>query len=123
QKSRTDPLDDVMPGAVRILVVVDEGPELASTAFLSRDIDQRSRSIEVEYPDRLPLPEAGQPAHAKLGTEWISYQSLDGNRLSGVRRGVRHTAVRLHKSGTRIHSGRTMTRTLKLSQPREYWND
>jgi len=122
QHSEFDPLDDVMPTAVRLLVVVDASADRAYTAQLADDLNERGKDIRVEFPDRLVLPEEGQPGYVKIGTEWIEFASLSGDKLTGVKRGVRFTRPRKHTRGARVHSGRTMIKRLELATSREYWN-
>ncbi|MEZ5989976.1 MAG: prepilin-type N-terminal cleavage/methylation domain-containing protein [Planctomycetota bacterium] len=115
-----DPLDDVLPSSVRILCVVDEGPEDATTALLETDVDEKGTDFKVSYADRLPPPD--EQAWLKLGKEWIRYSGVIGDRLTGVRRGQRGTAARPHRTGTRIHAGKEVKLVLPLSVAREYWN-
>ncbi len=119
-KSGPDPLDDVLPRAIEVLVVVDEGPDLADTGILSETIDKSERQIRVDYPERLPTLYARN--YVKIGSEWISYSGIDRDRLLGVRRGERQTAPRPHESGVKIHGGREAVLRLPIAVGRDSWN-
>ncbi|PIE22714.1 MAG: hypothetical protein CSA62_11010 [Planctomycetota bacterium] len=118
-QSEEDPLDDVMPKAYELTVVVDGGPGRSQLAFLSSAIDAKEKHIQVDYPERLPN---GERNHIKIGPEWIRYSGIDGNRLLGVHRGVRNTKARPHAAAARIHSGREAVLRVPIAVSRSNWN-
>ncbi|GEM_PF-2485120 len=119
-RSLSDPLDDILPSAVRIEVVVDAPPGAARTARLRSELGERDEEILVDRPESLPVPKPY--AWIKIRSEWIRYRSLRGNRLSGLSRGGRGTRPRRHPAGARIHVGRTGVLVLPLPLARESWN-
>lgn len=120
EASLADPLDDLMPLAVRVLAVVSEGPDLANFAILEKDIDSEADRIPLSFLERLPDPEE-QP-YVKIGKEWIRYSGVSGKVLIGVTRGVRNTRARAHASGAHVLGGLEVKLTLPISVAREYWN-
>jgi hypothetical protein len=117
--SLADPLDDVFPARVEIVLVVDRPPEDVVCAILAETVDADDTELVVDYPERLPYSEASR--FVKIGGEWMQYSRLDGRRLLGVKRGVRGTAARDHLARERIHGGRQMVITVPLV-PRDSWN-
>jgi hypothetical protein len=117
--SLADPLDDVFPARVEIVLVVDRPPEDVVCAILAETVDADDTELVVDFPERLPYSEASR--FVKIGGEWMQYSRLDGRRLLGVKRGVRGTAARDHLARERIHGGRQMVITVPLV-PRDSWN-
>ena len=117
--SLADPLDDIMPKAVRIFCVVDQGLDLTNPALLSYSIDARNKEIFVEFPERM----AEEARFVKIGSEWVQFSGVTGNRLNGVRRGVRATKAVAHRRGARVHIGYSAVLILPIAVAREYHNN
>ena len=117
-QSLTDPTDDVYPRWVRITLVIGRSQRQPAEAILAQSLDERAVRLRVVNPDRL-RQEGG---FVKVGAEWIAYTGLQGNELTGLRRGQRGTAALAHRSGAPVRVGRTVRFALRLHHGRESWN-
>lgn len=120
--SLQDPTDDTFPRRIRVTVVVEEVGRNASVGTMTGAITQDDRIIEVEDPAFIPLQDTNE-RFVKIGTEWISFESVEGRTLNGCKRGRRGTTAQPHPAGSRVHHGRTVVREYDVATYRDAYAD
>jgi prepilin-type N-terminal cleavage/methylation domain-containing protein len=113
------PLIHVFPRRVVVRMVIDRPADEARCALLVSALEEGTTELQVDFPERLPYPDGER--FVKIGGEWIRYSGIDGDRLTGIRRGVRGTLPRAHAAGVRIHAGREVVLVVPLVG-RDCWN-
>lgn len=102
----------VFPSKVRIELIL--GGAHTPSALLSGPLDSAQKTIELKNTRHFYQPLPGETAMAKVGDEWISYQICEGNRLSGVTRGMLRTTATSHAAGTMVSGGLRFGITIAL---------
>lgn len=118
--SLDDPTDDVFPHALRITLVVAQPEAQRPEGFLAGDLGADETTLWLLDGSRFPGRADG--GFVKVGHEWIRYQSQDGDRLEGLRRGQRGTKAMVHPEGSRVHIGRTVEFTIALPNGKDDFN-
>lgn len=118
--SEQDPADDIHPHAILCRIVVaqagDATPDGVTAGFLGRD----DRVLRLA--DGTAFVGAPDGGFVKIGFEWIRYGALDGDRLTGLRRGQRGTAALDHESGQLVHVGRQVEFVVPILHQKDDWN-
>ena len=119
-QSLLDPRDDVQPHAILCRCVVAQPLDAAPEGLLSAPMDVDDTTLTLYEGNRFPGPADG--GFFKVRGEWIGYASRDGDRLLGLRRGMRDTKISDHPQGTRVHVGRTVEFVIPLAHAKDDWN-
>lgn len=117
-----DPTDDTFPRRMRVTLVVEETGQAARTGTLMQDIAPDVGTIELSDTKFIPASDTTQ-RFVKIGPEWIGFESVDGNRITGCRRGQRGTTAQAHSFGARVHHGRTVVREIGVATYRDAYRD
>jgi hypothetical protein len=120
--SLADPGDDTYPRRIRVTVVVEEVGRNALTGRLFGDVAPDAKSIELYDAKFLPTTDTTQ-RHVKIGAEWIQFEDVSGNRLTGCKRGVRGTTAAAHTAGAFVHHGRTIVKEYAVATFRDAYRD
>jgi hypothetical protein len=91
-------------------------------AVLAEAIHEDSKEVRLVNTDNLPDPATIQDNMLKIGGEWVSFGTLRGRTLRGLRRGLRGTKARRHQRGTGVRAGRTHVGHVRLLHGRDNWN-
>lgn len=118
--SLADPTDDTWPRRLRVTLVVEESGQAARTGILQDTLPPDGRTILVSDTRFIPGTDTTQ-RFVKIGAEWIQFESVDGNRLTGCKRGVRGTLATAHEVGSRVHHGRTVVREIEIAAYRDVY--
>lgn len=102
EASLRDQRDDVYPRWVRVIMVLDDVDHPVAEAFLDEAMTVLS---DVATVDRGEVIAGPGPGMVKIGSEWVGFKTHQGRRLLGLRRGLRGTKARNHRSGTRLRRG------------------
>ena len=119
-QSLDDPRDDVQPHAILVRCVVAQPAEFAAEGLLAAPLDIDDTAASLYDGSRFPGRVEG--GFIKLRGEWIGYASREGDRLIGLRRGLRDTKVLEHPAGTRVHVGRSVEFVVPLAHAKDDWN-
>ena len=68
------------------------------------------------------FPGAVDGGWVKVRGEWMHYDELDGDRLTGLRRGQRRTKAVEHPRGVRVHVGETVEFVIPVTHAKDDWN-
>lgn len=118
--SLTDPADDIHPHAIRVYCVVAMPSDLPAEGLLAGPIGPDDEGLRLVNPDRFPGGEDG--GYVKVRGEWIRYNRIEGDRLTGLRRGVRWTKATAHPAGVRVHVGREVDFAIPIPHRKDDWN-
>ena len=119
-QSLDDPRDDVQPHAILVRCVVAQPAEFAAEGLLAAPLDIDDTAASLYDGSRFPGRVEG--GFIKLRGEWIGYASREGDRLIGLRRGLRDTKMLEHPAGTRVHVGRSVEFVVPLAHAKDDWN-
>lgn len=120
--SLDDPTDDTFPRRLRVIIVVEELGRNAKTGLLDEAVSVDDATIPLADTRFLPGTEA-QERYVKIDGEWIRFEGVDGNTLTGCSRGRRGTIAKGHKVGAIVHHGRTLVREFALATFRDTYSD
>jgi len=115
-----DPTDDIQPHAIRVLCVVAQPAHLPAEGLLARGLGSDERTLVLLNGDRFPGAVDG--GWVKVRGEWMHYDELDGDRLTGLRRGQRRTKAVEHPRGVRVHVGETVEFVIPVTHAKDDWN-
>ncbi|MCA8973758.1 MAG: type II secretion system protein [Planctomycetes bacterium] len=115
-----DPTDDIQPHAIRVLCTVAAPPDQAAEGLLARSLGADDQTLVLVNGDHWPGPAEG--GWLKIGGEWMHYDELRGDRLTGLRRGQRLTKAREHAAGVRVHHGKAIEFVIPLAHAKDDWN-
>ncbi|MFC1479424.1 type II secretion system protein J [Planctomycetota bacterium] len=87
-----DPSNDIFPAKAKVLLVADSNRR---TKAISRFVKEESGAYERRF--------------IKIGNEWISYSSVDGDSFVVDERGARNTVQTAHSAGEEVLQGRLFT--------------
>jgi len=120
--SLMDPVDDVFPRRVRVILVLDRVGNDAATADLARDVGPQDKSIPVDGTRFAP---GGDPvtAFVKIDEEWIQWSARDARTFTVEKRGARGTRAASHSAGSAVRAGATLVRDFEIPSFREDWNE
>jgi hypothetical protein len=113
-------LDDIQPHAILVRCVVAEPAGRPAEGLLSAVLERDGQALELVMGDRFPGPVDG--GWAKVGREWLRYDSRSGDALVGLRRGLRGTRPMEHPAGTRVHVGRLVEFVVPLAHAKDDWH-
>ena len=116
-ESLDDTRDDVFPRWVRITLVVSRGMQESPEAFLTSDLGESARTMQVNRTDL--LPGGAGLRFVKVGSEWVEFSDEGTRELGGLRRGRRGTVARAHRAGTSVRAGRTVVKVVRLMHGRD----
>ncbi len=119
-QSMHKPHGHVFPRWLQVTLVVGHGAAALPDARLAQEINGEDRECQLLGTQNLYL-DPNNP-YLKLGSEWVRYASLQGNKLLGLQRGQRGTKAKRHKAGTGLRVGRSIVRWLPLLHGRDNWN-
>jgi len=117
-----DPTDDTYPRRMRVTLVVEELGRNARTGNVMGDLAPDAAVIDVGDAAFIPATDTKE-RFVKIGAEWIRFEQVQGNRLTGCKRGVRGTVAESHPHGTRVHYGRTVVREVDVPTFRDAYRD
>jgi pilin/secretion family protein with methylation motif len=117
-KSIDDSRDDVFPSSVQVTLVIREPLPARTSTFLAQDLGPSDREMIVE--DGTRLPESG---HVYVGSEWIRYESKDGNTLNLTHRAARYTVKANHQIADLVTAGKAFTVVFDVPAWREDWSE
>lgn len=120
--SLDDPTDDTFPRKIRVTCVVEELGRNARVGYLDADLAADARSIVCSDLRFFPAQETAD-RYVKIGGEWIQVGPPSGGRIPVVRRGARGTIAASHRSGARIHHGRTYVQQFEVATFRDSYRD
>lgn len=120
--SLDDPTDDTFPRRIRVTVVVEEVGQGPQTGRLYAPLAADAKTIELYDTRFLPATDTTR-RHVKIGAEWIEFESVDGNRITGCRRGARGTVAQEHPAGSYVHHGRTVVKEYPVATFRDAYRD
>lgn len=120
--SLQDPTDDTFPRRVRVTVVVEEVGRNAAVGRLAMGVGEDDRILELEDAQFIPLNDTNE-RFVKIGSEWISFENIEGRTLTGCKRGRRGTVAMSHGAAARVHHGKTVTREYDLATYRDAYRD
>jgi hypothetical protein len=117
-----DPVDDVFPSRVRVVLVVDRVGKDASVGELTRTIGAEDSQIPV---DGTRFSTGSDPASRfiKVDQEWIRWGTRGDRSFTVEERGARGTKKATHERGARVRAGSTLVREYAIPSFREDWND
>ncbi len=120
--SLADPVDDIFPSRVRVLLVVDRIGKDAATGELTQSIGIQDNRIPV---DGTKFAVGTDPAsrYVKIDREWIRWSARDDRGFLVEERGARGTKKEPHDRGAAVRSGTTLVREYSIPSYREDWND
>ncbi len=121
-ESTDDPTDDTFPRRVRVTLAVEPVGSASISGFLRSDLTADGKVIDLEDARFVPATDTAE-RHVKIGSEWIRFEAIEGNQLTGCTRGVRGTTAEAHLSGSRVHHGRTVVRDYTISTFRDTYQD
>jgi len=121
-ESLADPTDDTFPRRVRVTLVVEQVGAKSEVGFLSADLDDSAKVVELESTAFVPAT-GTSTRYVKIGSEWIEFGGVDGTALIGCRRGQRGTEALPHTAGSTVHHGRTVVREYGISTFRDTYAD
>lgn len=122
QTSLDDPTDDTFPRKIRVTCVLEELGRNARVGYLSEDLMADAKSIALDDTRFFPASETAD-RFVKIDGEWMEVGTPNGNVLPVRRRGVRGTEVAVHKTGTKIHHGRTYVAEYDVAAFRDTYRD
>ena len=117
--SRAEPMDDILPPRVKVTLVIREADAAQSATFLKGPIDKETRELRVYDPQRLER----SGGYVCLGSEWVEYDDVTGDRVRVKERGARNTRKVAHDDGAEVAVGRTFEVVIPLPGHREDWGD
>jgi hypothetical protein len=120
--SLDDPGDDTYPRRLRVTLVVEEVGRNALTGRLFGELAADSKIVELYDARFLPATDTAR-RFVKIGAEWIEFETVEGNRLQGCRRGARGTVAAAHSQGARVHHGRTIVKEYAVATFRDAYRD
>lgn len=120
--SLDDPGDDTFPRRIRVTVVVEEVGRGAVRGRLFSELAPDSKTVELYDASFLPANDTTR-RYIKIGAEWIAFDNVDGNRLTGCSRGVRGTVAGAHSQGAVVHYGRTVVKEYAVATFRDAYRD
>lgn len=115
--SLRDTRDDVFPRWIRVTLCVARNVHEPPEAFLLDALEADTKTLRLTSVDQ--LPKTSESRYLKIGSEWVKYDSVRGNVLSGIQRGRRNTLARPHKAGSPVRAGRTVTLYQRIEHGRE----
>lgn len=115
-----DPTDDTWPRRLRVTLVVEETGQAARVGTLQEPLAQDARTIELSDTRFIPAADTTE-RFVKIGAEWIRFEGIERNQLTGCKRGVRGTEAATHDVGARVHYGRTVTREYDVAAYRDVY--
>jgi prepilin-type N-terminal cleavage/methylation domain-containing protein len=122
RSSLDDPTDDTFPRRIRVTCVVEELGAGARVGFLSEDLSQDAKAIELEDTRFFPASDTAQ-RYVKIGTEWIEVEGVRDGGLRVRRRGARGTLATAHRAGDKVHHGRTFIGEYDIAAFRDTYRD
>src|SRR5581483_5934132 len=117
--SRGDPSDDILPPRVKVTLVVREADAAQSSTTLKGSIGKDAMDLRVYEPQRLER----KGGFIYVGTEWLEYDDVSGDRVHVKNRGARNTRRAAHDDGSEVAVGRTFEAVIPLPCGREDWGD
>ncbi|MCA8942035.1 MAG: hypothetical protein KDB80_05690, partial [Planctomycetes bacterium] len=115
--SLRDTRDDVFPRWIRVTVTVARSSHEPPEAFLVDAITVDAKQLRLTRVDN--LPKVSESRYLKIGSEWVRYNDVRGDLLTGVSRGLRGTIAKPHERGVSVRAGRTVTFYLRIEHGRE----
>ncbi|MCE9634157.1 MAG: prepilin-type N-terminal cleavage/methylation domain-containing protein [Planctomycetes bacterium] len=114
--------DDTFPRRMRVTLVAEEAGQTARTGLLMSELSADAAVIDVSDVRFIPATDTTQ-RFVKIGPEWIEFGGVEGNRITGCKRGVRGTTAVAHEYGSRVHYGRTVVREIAIATYRDAYRD
>ncbi|MCR9246756.1 MAG: prepilin-type N-terminal cleavage/methylation domain-containing protein [bacterium] len=118
--SFADPEDDIHPHAIRVVAVAAQPADLPPEGILAGGISAEDKGLRLVNPDR--FPGASDGGFVKVRGEWIYYNKVEGDRLTGLRRGQRWTKATEHPAGVRVHVGQLVEFVIPIPHKKDDWN-
>ena len=88
--------------------------------LLARSLGPDERTLVLVNGDHWPGPLEG--GWIKVRGEWMHYDELSGDRMTGLQRGGRRTKAREHPAGVRAHFGKTVEFVIPVAHAKDDWN-
>ncbi len=120
--SLNDPTDDTYPRRVRVTLVVEELGRNAKVGRLTEPLPEDARFVRLSDTGHIPRSDTTS-RFIKIGAEWMSFEDIDGDTLTGLRRGQRGTLAMNHDAGAAAHYGRTVVREYTIATYRDAYQD
>lgn len=120
EQSLHQPHDDIQPHAILVRCVVAEPAGRPAEGLLGEALERDGQTLTLVMGKRFPGPTDG--GWAKVGREWLHYESRSGDVLVGLRRGQRGTRAQEHPPGTRVHVGRLVEFVVPLAHAKDDWH-
>lgn len=112
--------DDVYPYWVEYTLVVGARAGGLPDAALAEALGSDTKEVRLVNTDHLPAPLDIPDRMLKIGSEWVSFGSIRGRTLMGLRRGLRGTKAKDHPRGTGVRAGSTRVLRLRILHGRDY---
>jgi len=109
-----DPANDIFPAKVKVFLVVDSNRRTRTVSRFVRKEGGSPEKIVCTSAQGFEKDESTEAAayerrFFKIGNEWISYSSIDGDSFVVNERGTRFTEERIHYAGDEVYQGRLFT--------------
>ncbi len=114
--SLLDGSDDMVPGLVRLVLVLDRDEGGATSGVLAEPLTAESRQVRLT--STTFLRDQDRPDHLLIDGEWMAVTAAAGTEFTVVR-GARGTLPASHDSGARARTGRRFERIVELPAGRE----
>jgi len=120
--SLNDTTDDTYPRKIRVTCVLEELGRNARVGWLDEDIPADAKSLPCSDTRFFPASDTAQ-RYVKIEGEWMEVGMPGDGVIPVLRRGARGTTAVGHKSGSRIHHGRTFVQEYDVATFRDTYRD
>lgn len=120
--SLNDTTDDTYPRKIRVTCVLEELGRNARVGWLDEDLAADGKSIPCSDTRFFPASDTAQ-RYVKIDGEWMEVGVPGKSGIPVLRRGARGTIATMHKSGAKIHHGRTYTQEYGVATFRDTYRD
>jgi hypothetical protein len=120
--SLDDPTDDTYPRKIRVTCVVEELGRNARVGILDDDFPADSKAIPCSDTRFFPASDTAK-RYVKIDAEWLEVGVPSGGTIPVVKRGVRGTIASAHRSGSKVHHGRSFVQEYGVATFRDAYRD
>lgn len=117
--SLRDPVDDIWPRRLRLVMVVGRNPSEPAEARLAAPLGANDTEARLISDDSIGIEDGD---FVKIGGEWVRVGRVRGARLEALRRAQRGTRKRDHEFGVGVRVGRTVVVDMALPFGKDSWN-